>query len=172
MSVRSSVVIALVGAWISATARAAPDDSARGLALGADAGVVVPVLNPLLDQPTVSYGFDGRLGWRVKAGPVFVQPEAVIGVQSYESANSSQRLGRGMLGARVGLRGLFQPHLMTHVGYGGTGTGSGFVYDVGVGLDLHAPHVAVGLDLTFNGLLAQNYKLTSIGFGPGLTVLF
>lgn len=139
------------------------------VAVGGDVDLIIPITSAL---PELSAGGALRVGARVRVGPLFVQPEVLVGLQGLPSANSDGMLVRGMAGGRLGFRGLLQPHALVHFGYGASPERSGLTYDAGLGVDVHMAMLTVGLHATWNGLVAEEQPLEWVNVGPNLTLLF
>ena len=156
----------------------------QGLAIGLDADLLIPVANTIGGKEpfATGVGIEGRIGYRIGRG-FFVQPEGQFGFLTLAGAkntvvgvsvkNPSDTMGRFMGGVRLGPRlGLFEPQLITHVGYAAASSNfGGFAYDVGAAGDFHFRHVSFGPHLTWNQVLASTAGGTvgTAGAGQNLT---
>jgi len=155
----------------------------RGLHIGVDVGMVLPVANTALDNAGPSIGVDGIFGFRVPGGPIWVQPELTVGMHNFATGVScpgavagcqtDYAVGRFMVGARLGGRGFFQPQALAHVGWAaGAGNFNGFAYDAGLGFDFKVRHWNFGVIGTFNGMIQDQYMLKWLFIGPEVGLTF
>ena len=126
-----------------------PSTARAGLSVGADmnVGVVTSGGGPLGD---VGSGIGGRIGYRTNLGVFTVTPE--LG-GSYLRLNRVEAPMRGVVGARVALRGVVQPSIFAHYGLAIVQRDvRGPTFDLGgavdfsasiVRVDVHAGYVAV-----------------------------
>jgi hypothetical protein len=140
----------------------------QGLTLAVDGNLLLPVADSIGNGRAstnpfgVGFGVDGRLGFRVRGGPVFFQPEVDLGLAELSetigtgrvSASTGAFMGRFTVGARAGLRGVVEPQLFAHLGYAG-GDFHGFTYDVGGAVDLHVRRFTFGAHASWNEVFAS-----------------
>ena len=144
------------------------DQDGGAVTAGIDGDVVIPISS---DPSDVHFGGALRIGWRAKVGPLFAQPELVFSLQQLPSGADPATELRGMVGGRIGMRGLLQPQALAHLGYGGSPDQAGLVFDAGIGLDLHFARVCAGLHLTWNGAVDADHPMSWVDVGPNLTIL-
>jgi hypothetical protein len=144
-----------------------PGVARAGFALGADFDLGIPIGK---GKFSIGPGVDGRAGWRIGLGPVFLQPELLGGFRSFGDAT----LGRVMAGARFGGGGFVQPSLFAHAG-GAFGRVSGFAAHGGVALDFKiVPIFSLGLHAGFNLITDKVtdpsglFKWVDVGIQAGL----
>lgn len=128
------ISIAVVGAL--------PSTAEAGLSLNADmnVGVVTSGGGPLGD---VGSGIGGRIGYRANVGVFSITPE--LG-GSYLRLNQVETPMRGVVGARVALRGVVQPSIFAHYGLAIVQRDvGGPTYDLGGAVDFSASIVKVGV---------------------------
>jgi hypothetical protein len=108
----------------------------------------------------VGLGVDARLGYRAGTRYVFIQPEALVGLQDFPiggpGVGGHGLLGRAMVGARLGGGRLVQPQGFFHLGAAFGDLKAGFAYDVGGALDFKFRHVNFGAHAAFNMAVLSN----------------
>jgi hypothetical protein len=115
--------------------------AASGVTVAVEVGPEFVPADDELDSSQWGLGVAARLGYTLDSGWIALTPEGKIGFQSPGTPNSFALLG----GARLNLFKGLSPAVFAHAG-GLTGELSGFVWDVGVGLDLTlSPVVDVGI---------------------------
>lgn len=137
-------------------------DARADWVVGADLHAAFPIARGNVPPP--AFGFDGRFGYRLGVGPIFVQPELDGGYVGFTGAH----MARFMVGGRLGLDGIFQPQLFAHGGVGTTDVGYetdfGYRFDGGLALDLKAiPLLSLGLHGAFNVAGANGMYATAGG---------
>lgn len=124
----------------------ATSSQANGLTVAVEVGPEVVLTDEDMEDSQWGLGVAARLGYTFDAPMIAITPEAKLGFQSPGTPNSFALLG----GARLNLFEGLSPAVFAHVG-GLTGELSGFVWDVGVGLDLTLfPVVDVGIFGTYS----------------------
>lgn len=148
MRTRSLLVAASV-AGVVALGLGERDARAGDFIIGADGYAAIPF--GASQNPSVGYGVDGRLGYRLSLGPIFLQPEIQGGFVSFDPTLFTRFGG----GARVGLGGIVQPSLYAHAGYGtaNQGVSGGFRMDAGLALDIRVvPFLSFGAHVGYDML--------------------
>lgn len=169
LSLLASLSVALVAL------SSAADAHAGELALGAEAGVAVPV--GAQGGARIGPAVDGFVGYRLHAGPIWIQPEAMGGYRHFgnscQDAECGGGFGRLTGGARLGLGGLIQSQAYLHLG-AGFGDVAGATFDAGVAADLKISLVFVGVHGGF-GTLAVSHAPVGynwVDLGGHVGVLF
>ena len=164
-----------VVAGAAAAAVFAVTSAARAeLSLAADAELGIRTTDGL----KLGGGFNGRVGYRFKLGPVYLLPEVGAGYMRFESGVHPSRV---FVGGRFGYAGsIFQPHIFGHVGYGWIGSGvdlnnainyHGITYNGGAGIDFQIIKL---LSLGVHGAYTRNDGVVGVNwlsFGVNASVL-
>ena len=108
------------------------------------------VLNDGLDE-SVGIGVNGRIGYHLHSGSVFLTPEVKLGFESPGTPNAFRILG----GLRMGLLSDTTPVAFAHVG-GTVGDLDGLAWDVGGGLQINFDAVALGATVAYNRVEGQD----------------
>jgi len=146
---RVVVLTAAMGLALAAVLTSSSEARA-GVAFGADMSVGV---STSVNTGELGSGFTGRLGYRAKVGPLWLTPELGGGAIMF---NDNTRSTRVFGGARVGGRGLVQPSIYGHYGYGWVGEDrSGPCFDVGGAFDLSISKVNIGMHVGYVSVLSQ-----------------
>ncbi len=154
-----TVVPALVAGLLLTASR----EAAAGPSIGADFNLGKPVGDT---GGSLTTGIDGRLGYRIGLGPIFLEPEIGGGYLAFSGSGASQHLERVFAGGRFGLGGLVQPQIYGHGGYGW------------ITSDLHGPEGDVGFALNFKLIpyfhfgAQVGYNVVSTDFGAAKWVNF
>ena len=135
---------------VASTAHA-HERGSEGLTLGLEVGPNFVVVDGDRLDESAGVGVNGRIGYTLSRGLLFLTPEAKFGFESPGTPNALRILG----GARAGLTTFIAPVAFAHAG-GLVGDLDGFAWDVGGGLDINFGSLAVGLTVSYNRAEAQN----------------
>ena len=153
---RRSLLVGIAASLAAAAVIAAPREARAGFLLGAEFDAGTQVSNA--GSSGNGYGFVGILGYRIKLGPVFLQPEAEGSYMVFPESLGTLHATRVTGGGRFGLAGLFQPALFAHMGIGWLGEGrNGRDFDVGLQLGFKLiPYLRFGAQISYNVLQVPN----------------
>jgi hypothetical protein len=152
---------ALLACAAASPARAASwgeEEDREGVVIGFDVGPNWVVVDDEIDDTTAGIGFGGRIGYRLTADLLEVEPEVKLGFESPGTPDSFLATG----GVRLGLGTIVSPVVFGHIG-GLVGDLDGFVWDAGGGARVNIDAVSFGLSASYHQVEQQVLELQ----GPG-----
>lgn len=151
-------VLATVGAS-EARAQSAEAELRRpgGLSLAVEIGPNVVMDDQGTDE-AVGVGVNGRIGYELRSGWVFITPEAKLGFESPGTPNAFRLMG----GARAGIATPISPYVFGHIG-GLLGDLEGFAWDLGGGVDFDVGPLGLGAFVSYNRAENQTLTLENLG---------
>jgi len=158
---RRSLLVGLVPALAFAAASlASTKEAAAGPYLGVDLDLGTAFANSRVGGSNVdfSYGLGGRVGYKfeIPRSYVWILPEAGIHYMSFGTnalnAGAIDHATTFNVGGRFGLKGLVQPNVFAHLGYGVLGSSlGGPAADIGAGIDFKLGRVfTLGAQIAYN----------------------
>lgn len=174
---RRTLLVGIAASLAVLAVTIAPREARAGLFLGAELDAATQVSNATSGN---GYGFVGILGYRIKLGPVFLQPEAQGSYMLFPQSSFTTHATRVTGGGRFGLSGLFQPALFAHMGIGWLGEGrNGRDFDAGLALGFKLiPYLRFGAQISYNvlqipnDLAGQTTNFKWLGYGAHAAVEF